>query len=313
VNSASLCYVNRYLLTITLITAALVSLSALKARSQEDVKLDKVWVDRDSMRVGDFRVLRECSQAGCRLAINRGRKSVWSTEVEQGRPDWVRYGFFQFLPGKRKQLIVHTYSGGAHCCYDYAIFEIQGRRLEKLYDSSRYDSANEIGNELVPIDINQDGTYEFYQDVMAFDYMGFAGHASATFPPAIFWFDKRHRKFVLANKRFSSFVLRRMEKNLANLKEWQRENNERTGGHPDMTRITDDELSEVAVREKFLDLVYAGKEREAWPYFKRSYKSSGGDGYQEQFRAQFIRDFRKAFDNDPTYLSIYQSRKAERR
>ena len=208
-------------------------------------------------------------------------------------------------------MVVHTYSGGAHCCYDYYIFDIQGRRLRKLYDSSRFDSANEVGNALVPIDLNNDGTYEFYQDVMAFDYMGMMGHASATFPPAIFAFDRRRHKYVLSNRRFESFVLTEMNRHLSSLKDWQREHNERAAGHPDSPQMTDFDVNEVSVREKFLYLVYAGKEQEAWPFFKSNYKTSSGSGYQEQFRDQFLSEFRKAFDKDPTYRSIYPSRRSK--
>jgi len=265
------------------------------------------------MQIGGLKVIRRCSATNeylgdCRLVVRRGRKTLWSTEVEHGHPYWLQYGLFRFLPGRQKQFVVHTYSGGAHCCYDYYIFDIRGHRIKKVYDSSRYDSANEIGDALVPVDIDKDGTYEFYRDVMAFDYMGFAGHASATFPPAIFSFDRHRQRFVLANRRFAPFVLKEMNESLASIKDSQSEQNALVATHPEATPMTDDDVNETAVREKFLYLVYAGKEREAWSYFESNYKSSTGNGYQEQFRDQFISEFRKAFDKDPTYRSIYPPR-----
>lgn len=274
-------------------------------------KLDDAWISANALRVGGFRIFRRCSKENednvgqCTLTIRRGKKILWTAEVEPDQPDWLKYGLFRFIPGRRKQLVVHTYSGGAHCCYDYHIFDLSSSQLRTLYDSSRYNSATQIGNALTPVDIDKDGTYEFYQDVMAFDYWGFAGHASATFPPAIFAFDSGTQKFVFANRRFHAYVIRLMKQNLAQLKAWQEENNDRNAGTP--STITDDETNEVVVREKFLYLVYAGREHDAWPYFKANYKTANGDGYQDQFRDKFIREFKQTFVADPTYRSIYRS------
>lgn len=290
-----------------------VLLGPSNAWSQRDKNpVDDVWSKRNTIRIGGLLVVRRCIAKDpkndrfgeCRLSIVKGKRTVWHTSIEYARAEWLRFGLFQFLRGKNKQLIIHRYSGGAHCCYDYNVFDIEAGRLRNLYDSSRYDSANEIGNELMPVDINRDGTFEFYQDVMAFDYMGFAGHASATFPPAIFSFDRRQRKFVISNKRFAAFVLERMKLELAGLRNWQQEHNDRSkDSSSDM--ISSEQVNEVAVRDKFLYMVYAGKELEAWPEFLRNYRTANGAGYQDEFRDKFVNDFKELFKADPTYRSIY--------
>ncbi len=272
--------------------------------------LGKIWVEQDETRIHGYTIKRRCGLGvdqidSCTLTIKHKGKIVVKLENERGEKDMLRYGFFNFLGKHDEQLVVHTYSGGSHCCYDYYIYDLSPR-FHPLYESSKFDSANEIGNDLFPVDIDGDGIFEFYQDVMAFDYMGFAGHASATFPPAIFAYNKTSKRFALSDKRFSHFILGRMQENLGGFEKWQREHNQRNKGTANQNLITDDEVNEVAVREKFLYMVYAGKRDEGWKYFIENYKTASGKGYQDEFREKFTTDFRERFSNDPTYKSIYR-------
>ena len=199
----------------------------------------------------------------------------------------AKYGLFNFLGKKDKQLVIFTYSGGAHCCYGYSVFDLYPR-FKILYDSTDSDS---VGNELVPIDIDGDGVYEFYQDVMAFDYEAPGGHATSTFPPSIFAFDPKTQAFQNANRRFASLVLKKLKENLADLGPWAEDSAKRG------TIIPQSELDEIYVREEFLYMVYAGQKDEAWKYFDENYRF--------EFREKFRHDFLDAFQHDPTYLSIY--------
>lgn len=139
-----------------------------------------------------------------------------------------------------------------------------------------------------------DGMFEFHRDVMAFDYMGAAGHAGASFPPAIFAYDKKVAMYVPATKRFPEFVTKQLDDLLSGL---------------DTTSETNVEISnEFRVRTKFLYMVYAGQRNAGWKYFEENYRSADGDGYQEQFKEQFKKEFAEILAKDPTYLSIYGRR-----
>lgn len=267
--------------------------------------LGGIWIEADKTQVGEYKIVRKCISteetefASCKLSITRRRKVLDSFETDYRRKHWLRFGFFDFLGKKEKQLVVHTYSGGAHCCYDYYIYDL-GKRFQVLYKSSEFDSANEIGNELVPVDIDKDGIYEFYQDVMAFDYLAKGGHATSTFPPAIFAFDSLKGRYVLSESKFSDFILRQMQQELDNLGPWAADYEKRSG-----QKLPPDELNEIAVRIRFLYMVYAAQRTEGWTYFKDNYKTSSGNGYQDQFRDKFIKDFQELFAKDPTYKSVY--------
>ena len=276
-------------------------------RSVDSNPLDKVWLEADKTIYEGIQIQRDCpyddffkrSENGrCALSISRSGKVLREFDLEYGIRHWLRYGVFDFLGRGKKQLIVHTYSGGAHCCYDYYIFEL-GPKFQELYSSDHYDSANEIGNALFPIDIDGDGIHEFYQDVMAFDYMGPAGHASASFPPAIFAFNKDKEKFELANRRFPDFVLEKLKELTGGIPEWAKVN-EKYGA-----KIDDETVEEIIARNTFLYWVYAGKRDQAWEYFEKNYRTKSGDKYQDKFRDQFRKEFKEKFETDPTYLSIY--------
>ena len=259
--------------------------------------LDSIWIETDQTKLNGITITRECRSESendylgvCELTISSKGKVLRTFAIEHGRKDWLKYGLFNFLGTTNKQLVVFSYSGGAHCCSDYAIFDFVPK-FRVVYDSNIADSVNEVGNELVPIDIDGDGVFEFHRDVMAFDYMGAAGHAGTSFPPAIFAFDKKAAKYVPATKRFPGFVEKQLENVLSEL---------------DITPETDVEaLNEYRVRTKFLYMVYAGQRDSGWKYFEENYRSATGNGYQEQFKEQFKKKFLEIFAKEPTYLSIY--------
>jgi hypothetical protein len=266
-------------------------------REQYREALKSIWIETDQTKLNGITITRKCKSESendylgvCDLTINSKGKILRTFSVEHGGKYWLKYGLYNFLGTASKHLIVFTYSGGAHCCSDYAIFELKPK-LRVIYDSNIADSGNEVGNELVPIDIDGDGVFEFHRDVMAFDYMGAAGHAGATFPPAIFAYDKKAAKYVPATKRFPGFVEKQLEDLLSKL---------------DTTSETDVEaLNEYRVRTKFLFMVYAGQRDTGWKYFEENYRSADGKGYQEQFKEQFKKKFLEIFAKEPTYLSIY--------
>ena len=267
--------------------------------------LGNIWIEDDETRINGYEIKRKCSLGiggiyACKLTVKKNGKVVAKFENERGEKYWLRYGFFNFLKKNDKQLVVHTYSGGAHCCYDYYIYDLSPR-FHPIYKSTKFDSANEIGDELVPVDIDGDGVYEFYQDVMAFDYDGAGGHASASFPPAIFRFDRGSGRFDLATKRFPKFVLAQLSKNLTYLDKEIAENKDTYVSADDRAEYDE----EYRVRETFLFWMYAGKREKAWEYFRNNYRSKISGKYMDEFREQFIGEFHETFRKDPTYLSIY--------
>lgn len=262
--------------------------------------LEKVWAKDKSLFYKGYKITKECNKVWddyflCRLTIHKNGTVLALIETDYTRDYWLRFGLFNFLGGKDKQLVVFTYSGGAHCCYDYRIYDLNPG-FRKIYDSTPLDSANDIGNELFPVDINNDGVYEFRRDVMAFDYFH-AGHADAVFPPAIFEYDKRRGQYRLANRKFGDFVMLDREWILR----WYEKERKSYGNESEEFKVSNERYT---VRALFLTMVYAGREAEAWKYLDENNNFDHKEEYRKDVKAQLI--------SDVTYRSIYPPAKAKR-
>ncbi len=267
-----------------------VETESVETEDEFHTPLDNVWLKDQKISYNGYTITNKCSGTeaddDCKLKISKNGKTLET--FESSRNYWLQYGFFNFLGKDDKQLIVHTYSGGAHCCYDYTIYDLKPN-FRTIYDSTKFDGA--VGDSLIPVDIDSDGIFEFQQDVMAFDYAAPGGHATSTFPPAVFAYNQKKGRYDFANKLFPNYVLDELKKNLAGHDKWVKEC-AKYG-----TIITQEELHEISVRETFLYLTYAGKEKEGWEYFN--------ENYNFEFRGKFRKDFEEEFSKDATYRSIY--------
>ena len=243
--------------------------------------LEKIWQEDEKIEYNGFIITKKCdgtvADNDCKIKISKNNKTF--VLFESGRNYWLQYGFFNFLGDADKQLIVHTYSGGAHCCYDYIIYDLQPN-FRVLYDSRKFDRL--VGSQLIPVDINKDGVFEFEQSVMSFDYF-YASHAGSIFPPAVFVYDKKENRYRIGNKDFSGFILEDTKKSSDWFEEQYGKQSETYKSQ--MVLIT------------FYNLVYSNNEKSAWEYFDKNYNFED----KEDFR----KDVKVLFSKDPTYKSIY--------
>ena len=197
----------------------------------------------------------------------------------------TRFGLFSLLGGKSKQLVILQYTGGAHCCWTYRIYDFQPN-LHEIFDDENY-GLEYLGYELLPEDIDGDGVFELIQAVMTFDYFHMS-HASSVFPTAVFSYDAKSRAYIPANERFSAYVLDGIEDDLKALEVVSR----------DTKTIQDQEAYLSAVLKVLLKRIYAGHEADAWKFFDAEYQSSD--------KAEIKRDIKKALRHDPIYRSLYK-------
>lgn len=258
--------------------------------------LDKVWANDRGLFYKGYGIKKTCvtnnveyRNLDCKLKITKNGKTLEAFTADYILENWLQFGLFNFLGGRDKQLIVHTYSGGAHCCYDYMIYDLSPG-FRKIYDSRKYDAANDIGNELFPEDMDGDGVYEFRRDVMAYDSFH-ASHADSVFPPAIFEYDPKKRQFDFARRRFSSYFKSEILQSQRWL-EWGRQTCKNES--PDSCKLTE----RWFVRAKFLNLIYGGRQTEGWKYFEENYIFEDKESYRK--------DIKDAFRDDVTYRSIYR-------
>lgn len=199
----------------------------------------------------------------------------------------TRFGLFSLLGGASKQLVILQYTGGAHCCWTYRIYDFHPN-LRVVFDDESY-GLNYLGYELVPRDIDGDGKFELTQAVMTFDYFHMS-HASSVFPVAVFSYNEKSRTYLAANQRFSAYVRKDLEHDLKALELASREVNARDGTYQE------EYLS--AMLKVLLTRIYAGDEADAWKFFDTEYQLSD--------KIEFKNDIRKALRHDPIYRSLYK-------
>jgi len=179
-------------------------------------------------------------------------KSGWEKE-------WTNFGLFRFLGGNTKQLIVEQFSGGAHCCWSYWILNLLPD-LEVIYESQQYP----VGYGLFPMDLDEDGVFEFTQGILTFDYFDRLCHALSPIPTVVFLYDEDRNKYFPASHFFPQYLLNGIEKDILGVKEL----NERI----DLATY-DDSGGEYlsAVLQVVLRYIYVGKENEAWLFYDNEY------------------------------------------
>lgn len=220
-------------------------------------------------------------------ALKRGNHTVAKFEGGWNK-EWTNFGLFPFISQEPRQLIVEQYSGGAHCCYSYWVYDLSGATPRVLFDNEKYGT----GSQLMAVDMDGDGLYELKHSVMTFDYFHMS-HASSIFPQAIFAFDKKAGEYRPANGKFSAQLMKGIEGDIKELETLKAE------GNPNKDDIYSERYFS-GVLQVTLKHIYAGRRDEGWAYFNREYRTHEGIS-REKMRAEI----EEALADEPIYKSIY--------
>lgn len=240
--------------------------------------LDQIFISGDRLTHAGYEVTRAYDpQAQRSTATIRRRGRVLATFNEGGGPrrDSTRIGLFALLGDGTQQLIIEQYSGGAHCCWRYWVYNLTPV-LRRIYDSGAY-GPDQLGYELRIADLNRDRVYELTQSVMSFDYFELP-HALSFFPTAVFQYQWRSGRYQLANRRFPGDVLRGIEEDIREVESLNRRFN------PASAEFRETFLA--ATLQVFLKYVYAGRERDAWAFYDREYRLPDKEEMREKIRRQ---------------------------
>jgi hypothetical protein len=226
--------------------------------------LERVFIKGARLTHGGYVVTRTVAEreGESRAVISRGGRELVRLTDGAPRDYATRIGLFPFLGRDGKQLVVEQYTGGAHCCTVYHVYDL-GAELRKLFDGDEY-GVDEIGEDMRVVDVDGDGRYEFTLNVMAFDYF-MTSHAGSVFPTAVFAFDERAGNYEPANRKFSAYLLRGVARDVRKVEALNR-------------RLTKEERASTFHGEHFrmvldvlLKYVYAGEEKKGWAFFEKNY------------------------------------------
>ena len=250
---------------------------------------EAAYVDGDKLSYQGYDVERSVDASGHQSFATIKKKGRIIATLSNGGlgKDSTRFGLFSLLGDASKQLVILQYTGGAHCCWTYRIYDFNPN-LRVIFDDESY-GLEYLGYELLPQDIDGDGKFELTQAVMTFDYFHMS-HASSVFPVAVFSYNEKSRTYVPANRRFSAYVLEDIEHDLKALELASRDVNAED--------IQNKEEYLSALLKVLLKRIYAGDEADAWKFFDTEYRLSD--------KIEFKSDIRKALRHDPIYRSVYK-------
>ena len=219
------------------------------------------------------------------VTIRKGRKTVAVHSEGIAQPYGSSAELIELLGSGKKQLVVSQYTGGAHCCTLYWIYELTPAfRLlfrSKDFETIGYSEVHELFQ-----NIDTDSDLEIIDNTPAFYYFDDLAFVSSPTPTLIFDYNHRTRKFEQANRRFVKYLLKDQSDAIARSRTIRKSN-------PSQHRVDSFVL--------FLDFVYAGREHAGWKYYHEEKAKSDWGQY-------FHRDatIRQVLNAEPAYRLIYR-------
>lgn len=151
------------------------------------------------------------------------------------------------------EVVVETYSGGAHCCFNTVAFTMKGSSIKKVLDTAPSNCGGSF------TDLNGDGVMEFdtCDDSFAYTY---CPYAASPVVRAIFQYDPAQGLYLPASPRFADLYADAIAEHTkfaeqtrpGELGEW-------------------DNTNKCSVLPVVLDYLYSGQTDKAWEEFNRLY------------------------------------------
>jgi hypothetical protein len=264
----------------------------VQSPKESEDPLEAAFIDGDKLSHAGYDIERRSDADGRQSSaiIKRNGRTIVRLNNGGLGNESTRIGLFPFLGGENRQLAILQYTGGAHCCWIYKIYDFTPR-LRLIFDDENY-GIDHIGYELHPIDFDGDGMYELTRSIMAFDYFHMS-HATSVFPTAVFSYDPSARVFKPNNRRFPSVILSHVPEDMRAL--------EASRANVSVEDLGAREKYLSAVLQVMLNRIYAGQKEAGWDFFEAEYELSN----KREIRA----DIQQALRGDPIYRSIYANGK----
>lgn len=264
----------RYKLVVTLVVGLAILALSKGINAQKTVEYAGYRVSTTIPKNGDHSVVT-VKKGGRTLAVHR----------EGIAQDYGSTAKFISLIRGEKQLVISQYTGGAHCCSRYWIYELTPR-FRLLFRSLDFDTLGYSETEEIFQNIDNDADLEIVDHTPAFHYFDDLAFVSSPVPTLLFNYDHRTRRFELANRRFASYLLKDQAASITRSQAMRKTN-------PSQHRV--DSLG------LFLNYVYAGKEQTGWRYYHQEKTLS-------DWRQYFHKDriIKSALVLDPAYRKLYR-------
>lgn len=120
--------------------------------AQQVDPFEAAYIDGDKLSYQGYDVERSSDAAEHQSFATIKKKGRTIATLRNGRlgKESTRFGLFPLLGGASKQLVILQYTGGAHCCWTYRIYDFHPK-LRVIFDDESY-GLDYLGYELLPQD-----------------------------------------------------------------------------------------------------------------------------------------------------------------
>jgi hypothetical protein len=170
-----------------------------------------------------------------------------------------------FIPLPHKgdsMLVIEQFSGGAHCCWTYTVLDINEDSFLTVFRSSDYPVGYPVSLE----DLNNNGTLEWIQHLLTFDYFLVLSHARSPLIPVVFKYNKKEGYYP-ANPDFKVLLLRKVHQSEQFLRN-------SSPIHTPLQANAPEAKTFAHLLKIVLTLYYAGEYSEATALFQKYYTAS---------------------------------------
>lgn len=193
----------------------------------------------------------------------------------------TRFGTFSFLGDERQQVVIEqTIHRGEY----YRVLDVTANELSTIYEGGGY---------IFTVDLDKDGVMEIVTEIKTFRFFYQFSNVNSPFSTAVYKYDVRAKKYILANRTFADYVLRDVDANMRRVNatrptgEQQKEPVQSGSGLVPDHKFPDYLSAVVSV---MIDRIYVGEETDAWTFFEREYNLSDKDMLRKKIKEQLAGD-----------------------
>jgi hypothetical protein len=245
--------------------------------------LDKVFIQENKLPYAGYDVERSFDSITQRSFATIKKNGETLVHLDHGffLKDSTKIGLFSLLGKDAKQIIIGQYSGDAHCCWMYKIYELT-KKINLIFDGEEYHSSN-IGI----VDIDGDRKYEHVLD--SYFILDDLSNAESVRPEFVLFYNENEGKYILEKDKFTNYLLRNIEEYI---QEYEAISMKISINDSNVYR---EYLS--AILKIIITYIYAGKDREGWEFYNKRYRYAN----KNVIRSEIVTNLKE----DPIYKAIY--------
>ena len=269
-----------------------------RAGSDQEIRISEFFVDKEKLHYKGLVVQRLRK----RIKIDEGQQTFITANasyvVLRRHGTTVRkfdgishpwgngadFGLFALLGGESKQLIVSldVFRGGSQWVVELS------KSAHVIYDGRAWGTGRE-SDDMGIVDLDNDGVCEITVPITDFyEFQDKLPIARIPLPEIVFKYDPRAKKYLPANPLFQDYLLDSFK------------------GETQHLTPPDDRFGHLAdIMSIVLDLIFAGKETEAWAFFDHSYQLPDKKEISARMRTTLL--------HNQVYRFIYRRGSARRR